>query len=283
MSDKGKAHNVQQVVFESFGKGLQALSGILEQDRQNKLQDLQLQMNMQVQEARLENLRVSTAKNQEALNLMNETPEETGQRKAAEAIAETQDLLEGALLQRTGQPSIFPFATAFGGLQQTAEIQGIDFEVSTPTGDFEFGEQSITEGKTQLEVIESLFGEKGLRTALDPSKTGTGRPLSAKDQIVFDALGGDKKEFTEYLAGIGKYKRGNQELSVDEVLKIIEGLPSKEGRGKPSKQTLTSLKRQALVNVYGEAAVRKAEKTYGDFADAPFEDQEKLLKTTLEQ
>jgi hypothetical protein len=131
--------NIGEVIFKSFGQGLQALSGILETDRQNKLQDLQLQMNMRVQEARLEKLRVSTVLNQEALDLAHETPEETGQRKAAIALAETRDLLEGALLQRTGQPTIAPFASAIGGLQQTAEDIGMDFTVPTPTGAFEFG------------------------------------------------------------------------------------------------------------------------------------------------
>ena len=274
MSDKGKPHNVGQAIFESFGKGLQALSGILETDRQNKLQDLQLQMNMQVQEARLESLRVSTAKNQEALNLMNETPEETTARKQQEAQNEALAQLE---FQETilggfvGDPmsGILESAEAAGVTPDLAELSQIVEQQSGLVSEFKFG--ALTLERPQIDEI------------------GGGLPLSAKDKIIWEALGKDPVEFANYQAGIGKYARGAKEdLSVDEVLKIIEGVHPLALRPDitPPKVTLKSLKRQALVDVYGEVAVRNAEETYkgdektgaGAFSTAPFEDQERLLK-----
>ena len=158
MSDRGKPHNVGQAIFESLGQGLQALSGILETDRQNKLQDLQLQMNMEVQQARLEKLRVSTALSQEALNLASETPEETRERQLFEAQTQTMaDLqeLETTLLELTGQPSIAPFPSAIAGLQQTAQDIGMDFSV----GDFDF---AVTEPSAGIADFSGLLGAGNL-------------------------------------------------------------------------------------------------------------------------
>jgi hypothetical protein len=155
-----KPENVGEVLFKSFGQGLQALSGILETDRQNKLQDLQLQMNMRVQEARLEQLRVSTEMQKEALKLKTETPKETRQR--------TEDLLTERLLLETGMPTIAPFPTALAGLRQTAENLGMDFDVPTPMGTFEFGG---TQPFNIADVLPAGFGESTVTTDLQTGKT----------------------------------------------------------------------------------------------------------------
>ena len=192
MSDKGKPHNVGQVIFESLGKGLTSLSGILETDRQNKIQDLQLQMNMQVQEARLEKLNLSIDLSKQALLIANETPEQTRERVLREKetetladIAATEDLFQAVLSQRTGQEGFIPFSSAFGALQQNAEDVGMDFTIPTPLGDFDFGGQA--ESFNPLDhlpsnLVPTKFVTKQDGTTItytDPSKVSTTDRVSA--------------------------------------------------------------------------------------------------------
>lgn len=223
MADR-QPENIGEVLFKSFGQGLQSLSGILETDRQNKIQDLQLQMNMQVQQARMESLRVSTAKNQEALNLMNETPEESRTRKIREAedeafaLAAADEVFASELLQGlTSQPSIAPFSSALGGLQTISEAPGgFEFDVKFPSGStLDFGEPKAG----QFDVNAFLLGQLGAEEFTEfKTKTGDFAKTERfdKNKTLFEAVGSDPERYLELVFGLGEFKEA--ELDVNEFL-----------------------------------------------------------------
>ena len=184
----------------------------------------------------------------------------------------------------------FPEDAGLGQLQGILGAQGIDTSFSIGPVDFESQPAGIDRAGQAADLgLEPTGITKDGTIIYGRAATGAGeRPLSAKDKIVWDALNQDPIEFTHFLAGTGRWARGAKDKPIDEVLEVIKGIspyhiPFTEAP--PPKVTTKSTKREALVNVYGEEAVRDAELFYtgdkngvGAFSTAPFEEQEELLK-----
>jgi len=153
MSDKGTPHNVGQALFQSAGAGLQAFGPLMQQEKENKLRDLQLAMNMErfEQQKELTATRIELANLQlgTALEESYKTTEQKAQEKAEAQIVE----FETFLRQFVGDP-----------LSGIAEAGGVEFNL---------GElQQIVPQQSGL-VPQFNFGGLGLQQQEQPFDIGT--------------------------------------------------------------------------------------------------------------
>ncbi len=123
MSDKGTPHNIGQAFFESLGKGLSALPGILEQERQKQMQNLQLQMEQERHAINVENAQIGLEKSRAGMSEYIRRASLSLQEKAVEDAQAEAQAEEAAV--RVGLESLLQ-GTPIGGIVESAESAGID-------------------------------------------------------------------------------------------------------------------------------------------------------------
>ena len=189
MSDKGTPHNIGQAFFESLGKGLSALPGILEQERQKQMQNLQLQMEQERHAINVENAQIGLEKSRAGMSEYIRRASLSLQEKAvedaqAEAQAEEVAVRVGleSLLQGTPIGGIVESAgidPGIGKLQDILGAQGVETSFSISWVKFRGQEQQAPfDINTFFEQASGLGLEPDdfTITLPDGTKVSAGRP-----------------------------------------------------------------------------------------------------------
>ena len=198
MSDKGTPHNIGQAFFESLGKGLSALPGILEQERQKQMQNLQLQMEQERHAINVENAQIGLEKSRAGMSEYIRRASLSLQEKAVEDAQAEAQAEEAAV--RVGLESLLQ-GTPIGGIVESAESAGIDPGIGQ---------------------LQDILGAQGVETSFS---IGGVKFRGQEQQAPFDI-----NTFFEQASGLG-LEPDDFTITLPDGTKVSAGRPRREPAG----------------------------------------------------